>query len=143
MKLMNMEKWLAYAIVSLTILLIAFNMVGTLWLMVLEKQPDIAILRSMGAPDSLVRRIFLSEGLILCLIGLGVGSFLAILLYQIHQYVDGGLIKIAGGIIDKYPVAMRLGDFPVVALTVLFIGGVAALPAAFRAQRVVPIIKQD
>jgi lipoprotein-releasing system permease protein len=136
MKLMNMEKWLAYSIVSLTLLLIGFNMVGTLWLMVLEKQQDITVLRAMGAEDRLIRGIFLNEGFLLCLMGILVGTVLAIGLNLLHQALPNGLIPLAEGFIQRYPVSMRLGDFPIVALTVIIIGGLAAMPAAMRAQRI-------
>ncbi|MEO0041952.1 MAG: hypothetical protein RL329_1400 [Bacteroidota bacterium] len=143
MKLMNMEKWLAYSIVSLTILLIGFNMVGTLWLMVLEKQGDIAVLRAMGADDTLIRRIFLHEGLLLCLMGILLGTGLAVGLNALHQALPNGLIPLAAGFIQRYPVSMRIGDFPIVALTVIIIGSLATLPAALRAQRVRATIHQD
>ncbi|MEY4937403.1 MAG: hypothetical protein RIS64_3762 [Bacteroidota bacterium] len=136
MKLMNMEKWLAYSIVSLTILLIGFNMVGTLWLMVLEKQQDITVLRAMGADDRLIRRIFLNEGFLLCLMGILVGVVLAIGLNALHHALPNGLIPLSAGFIQRYPVSMRLNDFPIVALTVIIIGGLASMPAALRAQRV-------
>ena len=136
MKLMNMEKWLAYSIVSLTILLIGFNMVGTLWLMVLEKQQDVTVLRAMGADDRLIRSIFLIERFLLCLMGIFLGIGLAIGLNALHQALPNGLIPLAASFIQRYPVSLRLGDFPIVALTVIIIGGLAAIPAALRAQRI-------
>ena len=61
LKLMNIEKWMSYAILSLTLILVAFNMIGALWMIVLDKKNDIAILKSMGANRELVRNIFLGE----------------------------------------------------------------------------------
>jgi lipoprotein-releasing system permease protein len=104
--------------------------------MVLEKQSDIAVLRAMGADDRLIRSIFLNEGLLLCLMGIFLGIGLAIGLNTLHQALPNGLIPLAAGFIQRYPVSMRLGDFPIVALTVIIIGGLAAMPAALRAQRV-------
>lgn len=144
LKLMNIEKWMSYAILSLTILLVAFNMVGSLWMMVLEKKQDISILKSMGAQDKLIRNIFLNEGLLLCGMGLVSGFVVAIILYLLHVYTEGGLVPLPPGFAsDRYPVALKTVDFIVVATTVIVIGLLASLPAALRAMRVETAIKEE
>ena len=136
LKLMNLEKWMSYAILSLIIVLVAFNMVGSLWMIVLDKKKDIAILKSMGAPDKLVRNIFLNEGLLMCGLGLAIGFVVAIIVYILHVYTEGGLLPLPPGFAtDRYPVALKLGDFLIVALTVSVIGLLASLPAAMRSIR--------
>lgn len=143
-KLMNIEKWMSFAILSLTLLLVAFNMIGSLWMIVLEKKPDIAILKSMGASDRLIRSIFLLEGLMLCGIGMIAGYVIAISLYFIHTNLEYGLISIPQGfLVTAYPISLRAADFAVIALTVLSIGLLASLPPAFRAQRVPAIILEE
>ena len=62
LKIMNIEKWISFLIATMVLLIIAFNMVGSLWMMVLEKKKDIAILRSMGYDTSRIRGIFIWEG---------------------------------------------------------------------------------
>lgn len=144
LKLMNIEKWMSYAILSLTILLVAFNMVGSLWMMVLEKKQDISILKSMGAQDKLIRNIVLNEGLLLCGMGLVSGFVVAIILYLLHVYTEGGLVPLPPGFAsDRYPVALKTVDFIVVATTVIVIGLLASLPAALRAMRVETAIKEE
>jgi lipoprotein-releasing system permease protein len=144
LKLMNIEKWMSYAILCLTILLVAFNMVGSLWMMVLEKQKDISVLKSMGARDNLIRNIFLSEGLMLCGGGLVSGFLIAIILYCLHVYTEGGLITLPPGFaMDRYPVALKVMDFLIVGTTVTFIGLLASLPAAFRAVRVQTFTREE
>jgi lipoprotein-releasing system permease protein len=134
---MNIEKWMSYAILSLTLLLVAFNMVGALWMIVLEKKKDIAILKSMGATDKTVRNIFLNEGILMCFLGLFLGFVGAIGIYQYHISAEGGIIPLPPGFAtDRYPVALKIEDFFIVAFTVVSIGFLAALPAAFRAVRV-------
>ena len=64
LKVMNIEKWMSFAIVSLTLLLIAFNLIGALWMIVLEKKKDIALLKAMGTEDYKIRNIFLWLSLI-------------------------------------------------------------------------------
>ena len=144
LKLMNIEKWMSYAILSLTLLLVAFNMIGSLWMIVLEKKNDIAILKSMGATNVTIRDIFLYEGLLLCLFGMLIGFTVAILLYLVHTNIDGGIISIPQGfLVTAYPISMRLPDFFVIALTVVVIGLIASLPPALRAKRVPPLILEE
>lgn len=142
MKLMQMEKWLSYAIVSLMMLMVSFNIIGALWMIVLEKQKDIAILKSMGAADSTVRNIFLTEGLLLCAIGLIVGFGFAISAYLLQK--SYGLISIPGNVlVDAYPISMRGVDFLIVTATVLSIGLLASIPPALKARRVQAIIREE
>ncbi|MBL7794199.1 MAG: ABC transporter permease [Saprospiraceae bacterium] len=141
-RLMKIEKWLSFAIVSLMMLMVAFNMIGALWMIVLEKQRDIAILKAMGANDNSVRNIFLSEGLLLCLFGLLLGYLIALTLYALQKTI--GIIRIPGDfIIEAYPISLRAPDFAVVALTVIAIGLLASLPPALRAKRVPAMVREE
>lgn len=139
LKLMNIEKWMSYAILCLTLILVAFNMIGALWMIVLDKKQDIAILKSMGANNTTIRNIFLGEGVLLGILGMGLGFTIAIVLYVLQKQY--GLVPIpAGFVVDSYPISMRLPDFLVVGGTVLAITLVASIPAALRAVRVPAII---
>ncbi len=143
-KIMNIEKWIAYVILSFTLVLVAFNMVGSLWMLVIEKKQDIAILKSMGATSKMVRNIFLSEGLLLSLFGIGIGFFIAITACLLQQKF--GLIRLQGSdsfLIDAYPVSMQLWDFIVIFFTVILIGTLAALMPALRASRIDSIIRGE
>lgn len=137
LKLMNVEKWMSYAILSLTLLLVAFNMVGALWMIVLEKKKDISILKSMGAKNRLIRNIFLHEGLLMCVSGLIIGFIVAVCIYFYHVNTEGGIVPLPPGFAtDRYPVALKFQDFLAVGSTVIVIGLLASLPAALRAMRV-------
>ncbi|MBV6442124.1 MAG: ABC transporter permease [Haliscomenobacteraceae bacterium CHB4] len=141
-KVMQLEKWMGFAITSLMLVLMAFNTIGALWMIVLDKQKDISILKSMGATDRVVHRIFLFEGLLLTMLGMGIGLVLAVALYfiQIHY----GIVTIPQGfLVESYPIAMRAGDFIPVVLTVTGIGLLAALPPAQRAVRVPAFLKEE
>ena len=134
MKLVNVEKWMTFAILSFTILLIAFNVVGALWMIVLEKQKDLAIMSSMGARKSLLERIFLSEGFWICTLSVLIGFALSITIYKIHTTMRGGLVPLPSGFAtDRYPVELRALDFIYVAIVVFLIGIAASLPAMLRA----------
>ncbi len=142
LKLMNLEKWMSFAILSLTMVLVAFNMIGSLWMIVLEKKGDISILKSMGATDNTVRNIFLNEGLLLCLLGLVSGFVLAISLYIIQKTY--GIVGIPDGfVVSAYPISMRFADLLAVAAIVLLIGLVASVPAALRAKRVPALMREE
>lgn len=142
MKLMQMEKWLSYAIVSLMMLMISFNIIGALWMIVLEKKKDIAILKSMGATDNTVRNIFLSQGVLLCLVGVGIGFAIALGAYLMQK--SYGLVSIPGNmLVDAYPISIRWLDFLIVLLTVSFIGLLASIPPALKARRVQAIIREE
>lgn len=142
MKLMQLEKWMGFAIGSLMMLLIAFNLVGSLWMFVLEKKKDIAILKSMGATNRTVRNIFLKEGVLLSALGLGIGLTLAVLLYLAQKQLD--LVSIPGSyVVSAYPISLRWGDVLVVAVTVIGIGLLASVPPALRAVRVPALIREE
>ncbi len=135
MRLMNIEKWLSYLILTLVLLLVSFNLVGGLWLIVLEKEHDIAILQTMGAPKAQIRGIFLGVGMLLSVLGVLIGLGLALLVYWLQVNYD--LVTVPQGlVVSAYPIDMRVVDVVVVLLTVLGIGFLASLPAVRRAVRV-------
>jgi len=135
LRLMNIEKWLSYVILTLVLLLVSFNLIGGLWLIVLEKQRDVAILRAMGTQTSDVRRIFLGVGILLSILGAALGVFLALLLYYLQ--VNFGLVSVPEGlVVSAYPIEMRFWDVCIVVLTVLGIGLLASIPATRRATRI-------
>ena len=123
---MQVEKWVIYGILSLILLIAAFNMIGALTMLVLEKQKDIAVLKAMGASNGLVQNIFLSEGFLLAGVGSGAGMLLAFLICYLQ--IKFKLIPLEGGtfIIDYYPVKMFLTDFLLVAATVFIVSLIAA-----------------
>lgn len=142
LKIMNLEKWMSFAILSLTLVLIAFNMIGSLWMIVLEKKKDIAILKSMGTTDNAVRNIFLYEGAILSFLGLLTGFIVAIGLYAIQKTY--GVIGIPDGfVVNAYPVSIRFFDFFAVMIVVLSIGLIASIPPALRAKRIPALIREE
>jgi lipoprotein-releasing system permease protein len=127
---MQIEKWVIYGILSLILLVAAFNMIGALTMLVLEKEKDIAVLKAMGASENRIQNIFLNEGFVLA----GVGGILGMLIAFIICFIQVKYkpIKLEGGtfIIDYYPVKMVAHDFILVSLTVLVIAIIASwIPA--------------
>ena len=133
---MKLEKWFIYAILTLILIIAAFNMVSALTMLVLEKKKDISILQSMGADKNRILKIFLSEGLLLGIIGTVCGILLATIICIIQLKYK--LIKLQGGsfLIDYFPVKLQATDFLLVAVTALIIAFIAScVPAAKAAKQ--------
>lgn len=141
LKLMQIERWVTFAIVGFMMILISFNLIGALWMIVLEKQKDISILRSMGMTAVDIRGVFLRVGLLLCVIGLLTGFAIALLVGYLQEHYI--LIRIPGTMMEAYPLSLRWIDFPVVAVVVLTIGFLASILPARRAQRIDAIIREE
>ncbi|HEY5393320.1 MAG TPA: FtsX-like permease family protein [Hanamia sp.] len=132
---MRLEKWFIYAVLTLILIIAAFNMVGALTMLVLEKRKDISVLQALGADNALILKIFLSEGILLAVIGATTGIVLALLIAFLQ--IKYHLIKLVGNsfLIDYFPVKLVFTDFILVAFTALFIAFVAAWFPAKKASR--------
>ncbi len=131
---MQTEKWVAYALLLLVLLIASFNMVGALSLLVLEKKKDIGMLRAMGATNASIHGLFLTEGILWAGIGGSAGLLVGGLICW--GQMQFGWIKLQGQfIIDAYPVAVRFGDVLLIIITVLTVGLLAGLYPASRAVR--------
>lgn len=132
---MRLEKWAIFAILTLILIIAAFNMVSALTMLVLEKKQDISILQSMGASRGLVQRIFLSEGMLLGVIGTSIGLVLAVIICLLQMKFH--LIHLTGGsfLIDYFPVKLLWTDFLLVTATALFITILASVIPARQASR--------
>ncbi len=125
-KLMKIEKWVSYAILSFVLVLVAFNIVGALWMIVLEKKKDIMVLKTMGMKDNSVRMIFMQTGLWITGVGILAGFILAMVMYMLQ--LRFGIVPIPEGfLVDRYPINLRWTDFMVVGITVAAIGFVASV----------------
>lgn len=134
-KVMRTEKWIVYGVLSLILIVAAFTMIGALTMLVLEKQKDIRVLHALGADQTLIRKIFIGEGVLLACIGGVAGMLLAALLATLQLRYH--FIPLEGGsfLIDYYPVQLKIEDFLLVGATVFFIAIVASwLPASNAAK---------
>lgn len=132
---MNIERWIIYAVLCLILVVAAFNMIGALTMLVMEKQKDIGILRALGADSRFIQKVFLSEGLLLALIGTVAGMLIAFLICVLQ--INYHLVPLEGGsfLIDYFPVKMRITDFLLVAATVFIIALIASWIPARKAAR--------
>ncbi|GAA4782111.1 FtsX-like permease family protein [Olivibacter ginsenosidimutans] len=129
-KLLNSEKWMVFFILAFVLVIAAFNIVGSLTMLVIDKQKDVAVLSSLGASNRLIKQIFFLEGMFIamagCIIGLVIGALLCIAQQAF------GLVRMGAEnmVTDVYPVAMRPTDFILVFLTVLLVSGIASAVSA-------------
>lgn len=125
-KVMKAERLAIFVILSFILVIASFNIIGSLTMLIIEKERDISILRSLGADNRLIKRIFIYEGWMISFIGTLLGLLLGFILCAAQQHF--GIVKLAGDslLIDAYPVRMNLTDFFLVAATVLAIGYAAA-----------------
>ncbi len=126
-KILFSEKFVAYFVLCLILLIATFNILGSLTMLIIEKKHDIGLLLSLGADVSLVKKIFLTEGLLITCIGSVSG--IAIGYTVCFAQMTFGLIKIENSdsfIIDAYPVAMMWTDFLLSFLIVSLIGAIAS-----------------
>lgn len=127
-KMMQVEKWMTFLILSFILAIALFNVVGSLSMLMIEKKDDVRTLRNMGASDSLIRRIFLFEGWMISGFGALIGIVIGLVLCLLQQTY--GIIKLgqtAGAfIIDAYPVRVIFTDLLTAFITVAAIGFMAA-----------------
>ena len=125
-KMMKYEKAAIYMILIFVIIIIAFNIFGSLSMLIIEKKPDIGTLRSMGAKDSLIRRIFVMEGWLISLSGLAAGLVIGIGFVLLQQHF--GFIKMPGHfVVQAYPVILSMSDILLTIAGVAVIGYLMAL----------------
>lgn len=133
---MQIEKWVIFGILSLILVVAAFNMIGALTMLVLEKKKDIQVLQALGADRSFVKKIFLSEGVLLAGTGASAGMLLAVLFCWLQQQFH--FIPLTGNsfVIDYYPVKVLPLDLLIIAFTILMVAVSASwVPAAKAASQ--------
>jgi lipoprotein-releasing system permease protein len=122
---MESEKFWCFMILIFILVVATFNVIGSLTMLIIEKKKDISILHNMGADTRLIRRIFLSEGIMITLIGASLGFILGLLIcwlqlrYQLIAFNEGYVV-------NAYPIRIELTDIFQIIAAVLLIGFLAA-----------------
>ena len=125
-KMMKYEKAAIYMILLFVIIIIAFNIFGSLSMLIIEKKSDIETLRSLGAQDSLIRKIFVLEGWLISLIGMGSGLVIGVAFALMQQHF--GFIKMPGHFtVQAYPIIISFSDILLTMAGVAVIGYIIAL----------------
>lgn len=124
-KMMKYEKAAIYVILLFIIIIISCNVFGSLTMLIIEKKDDIETLRSMGARESLLKRIFIQEGWMITLYGIAAGTIVGVFLTLIQEVF--GVIRLPGNyIVSYYPVSLQIQDILLTVFSVALIGFVIA-----------------
>jgi ABC-type lipoprotein release transport system permease subunit len=137
-KVMKSEKFISFMILLFIMMVAAFNTVGSLYMLVIEKKKDLKIFASMGLTANQARKIFMFEGIILAIFGGLVGIILGGSICWLQQ--EYNLINFSssqGFIIDSYPVRINATDFLYVFLTIVGIGFITSLYPAYKAKQMI------
>ena len=145
-RVLKTERFAVFVILSFMLLIASFNIIGSLSMLVIEKEKDIAILQTMGMLPRSIRNLFLQTGVMLSLFGAGIGMLLAFLVCFLQKQF--GFVKLGNSgnfLVDAYPVQMRVFDFILVALIVTAIAFLASwFPAKKASQKgVISNLRRD
>ena len=137
-KMMRYEKLAIFSILIFIVIIVAFNIFGSLTMLIMEKREDIGILRAMGMQERSIKAVFTLEGWLISLLGLAAGLALGIGAALIQQHF--GIMKMPGNfIVQAYPVILSAGDVIITAVSVAAVGWVIArLPAGIISRRYRP-----
>ncbi len=114
------ERLVTIFILAFIVAIATFNIFASLTILIIDKSKDRMILKSLGATEATVRKVFFLEGIMLSALGAFIGLILGFIFSWIQQNI--GIIPLEGGIVDYYPVIIRASDFFLVAAIVLGIG---------------------
>jgi lipoprotein-releasing system permease protein len=118
------EKWITFLILSFILVIASFNIIGSLTMLIIDKQKDVWILKTMGANNKVIRRIFFVEGMLINFLGAFIGMFLGGVICWAQTTF--GLLQLESSVIDFYPVELNLLDFVNVSIIVIIIGLIAS-----------------
>ncbi len=122
------EKFVTFLIITLILIIASFSIIGSLSMLIIDKQRDIAVLRSMGANSQTIKRIFILEGWLIAVLGAFIGVFLGVAICGIQEYF--GIVKLPGAsanfIVQAYPVKVLFTDVISILFVVLLVGFVTA-----------------
>lgn len=124
-RIMKIEKWITFLILSFILLIASFNIIGSLSMLIIDKKDDIQTLKHLGADNRLIKSIFLFEGWMISAVGALAGLVIGTVICLIQQYF--GLVKMGSGyVVEAYPVVLQPADTLLVFVTVLIMGLLAA-----------------
>ena len=126
-RILKIEKLLTALLLAFILLIACFNVIGSLSMLIIDKQDDICILRHLGATPQIIRRIFLCEGWFIIVLGAVFGLVIGLTICLLQQHL--GLLKLGSGtdyVISAYPVLVQAVDVLAVAVIVLGMGFLAA-----------------
>jgi ABC-type lipoprotein release transport system permease subunit len=128
-RMVSIEKWVTFLILAIILVIAVFNIVGSLTILIIEKNEDIRILKNLGADNKLILKVFLFEGCLITFVGTIAGIILGLIICLLQQYF--GLLQLGSTpgtfVMDAYPVVVELLDVLLIFVTVSMIGLLAVV----------------
>jgi len=124
-KTLKSEKLWTFIILVFILIIATFNIVGSLSMLIIDKQKDISILHNMGAEINSIQKIFMYEGILITVLGSAIGLLLGTVICILQ--IKFKLVTMAGNfVVDAYPVSMQASDYVAILVCVLIIGFLAS-----------------
>lgn len=138
-KWLMIEKWFAFVVLSLIIVVAAFNIVSTLSMVVLDKTREIGILKAMGATAREISQVYVYQGFVVGVIGTLAGGGLGYFLCWLQD--EYKIIRLPAELyqVSAFPIEMRLMDFVAIGSAALVICVLSAVYPAWKAARMKPV----
>lgn len=118
------EKWITFLILSFILVIASFNIIGSLTMLIIDKKEDVWILKTMGTNNKTIRQLFFMEGMMINLLGAFSGMLLGAFICWLQ--ITFGLLRLEGGVVEYYPMALEFADFINVSIVVVIIGLLAS-----------------
>lgn len=135
-KVVRIEKLISYLFLSFILLIACFNIIGSLIMLMIEKRGDIGILRSLGATEKIVTRIFVTNGVLISVIGAVTGLVLGVIMAFLQQKFGFISLGTQGAfVVNSYPVKVEIADILTVLVTVCCVSYVTVSPVSRLARR--------
>ncbi|MCB9247077.1 MAG: ABC transporter permease [Ignavibacteriales bacterium] len=109
-RVMLLERWAAYILLSLIIAVAVFNILSSLTMSVFEKKKDIGVLRSMGVTGNSIKKIFMFEGILIGVLGTVIGLILGLLVCYLQINFNIYPLDASKFVIDTLPMEVRVSD---------------------------------
>lgn len=136
-RMVNIEKWVTFLLLGFIMVIATFNVIGTLSLLIIEKDASIATFRNMGATNKQITRIFITEGWLISLVGAVAGIAIGLILCWAQQTF--GLIELQGAtellVVKQYPVEVQMTDLVVVFAAVAVVGLLTSMATSIVMRR--------
>ena len=143
-KVFKLEKFISYLFLTFILLIACFNIIGSLIMLMVEKQQDATLLASMGANRYTIERIFILNGVLISLLGAVSGLVLGVIAALLQQKFGFISLGTSGSfIVDAYPVSIQIKDIILVLVTVLVVSFLSVRPIGPIARRFIRDSKAD
>lgn len=138
-RIMRIEKFIAYLFLSFILFIASFNIIGSLSMLMIDKQADVRTLTNLGATPHFIQRLFALEGIMISVIGAIIGTLVGLFICYLQQTY--GLVPMGREqgdfIVESYPVSVHLWDIALVLLTVIIVNALVIwLPVKRLSKRI-------